>query len=51
MPQTSTETDLLKSTLDRLARLESSPMPIVSLYLNLQADAQGKDTAISSEGE
>ncbi len=43
MPQTSTETDLLKATLDTLARLESSPLPIVSLYLNLQADAQGKD--------
>ena len=43
MPQTSTETDSLKATLDRLARLEASAAPIVSLYLNLQADAQGKD--------
>lgn len=43
MAQTTTETDLLKTTLDKLARLESSPLPIVSLYLNLQADAQGKD--------
>jgi peptide subunit release factor 1 (eRF1) len=43
MTQTTTATDALETTLDKLARLESSPVPIVSLYLNLQADAQGKD--------
>jgi peptide subunit release factor 1 (eRF1) len=43
MPQTTTAIDSLETTLDRLARLESSPVPFVSLYLNLRADAQGKD--------
>jgi peptide subunit release factor 1 (eRF1) len=43
MPQTTTPIDSLETTLDRLARLDDSPVPIVSLYLNLRADAQGKD--------
>ena len=43
MPQTTTAIDSLETTLDRLARLDDSPVPIVSLYLNLRADAQGKD--------
>ena len=43
MPQSTTATQSLESMLDKLARLDASPMPIVSLYLNLSADAQGKD--------
>jgi peptide subunit release factor 1 (eRF1) len=43
MPQTTTAIDSLETTLDRLARLDDSTVPIVSLYLNLRADAQGKD--------
>lgn len=33
----------ISAQLDRLARLEPSPFPIISLYLNLQADQHGRD--------
>ena len=36
-------TNSLDITLDKLARLEPDGAPFVSLYLNLQADAHGKD--------
>ena len=32
----------LDTILDRLARFEPSPLPVISLYLNLQADQHGK---------
>lgn len=32
----------IDETLDRLARFEPSPLPVISLYLNLQADQHGK---------
>lgn len=35
--------DSLTSALDTLARLEPSRLPMVSLYLNLEPDARGKD--------
>jgi peptide chain release factor subunit 1 len=36
--------DELASQLDRLAAFEPGPFPVVSLYLNLQADARGRDS-------
>lgn len=33
----------LAETLDRLARFEPVPLPVISLYLNLEADQHGKD--------
>jgi peptide chain release factor subunit 1 len=36
-------TDQLASQLDRLAAIEGSPFPVVSLYLNLQPDQHGRD--------
>jgi len=35
--------DELYSQLDRLAAFESSPFPFISLYLNLEPDANGRD--------
>src|SRR5262249_51266943 len=35
--------DQLSERLDRLAAFEAGPFPVVSLYLNLQADGRGKD--------
>jgi peptide subunit release factor 1 (eRF1) len=35
--------DQLSTELDRLAAFEAGPFPIVSLYLNLQADDRGRD--------
>jgi peptide chain release factor subunit 1 len=43
MAQTTTPTSALNGTLDRLARIEPAPAPVLSLYLNLQADQHGKD--------
>ncbi len=40
-------TSSLTDTLDRLARFESTPLPVISLYLNLQADQHGKDNYAS----
>ncbi len=40
MPQ---QLDQLASQLDRLASFDSGPFPVVSLYLNLQADDRGRD--------
>jgi peptide subunit release factor 1 (eRF1) len=34
--------DSIETILDRLARFEPSPLPVISLYLNLQADQHGK---------
>jgi len=39
-PQASIDT--IETILDRLARFEPSPLPVISLYLNLQADQHGK---------
>jgi peptide subunit release factor 1 (eRF1) len=36
--------DQLTSQLDRLAAFESGPFPVLSLYLNLQADQHGRDS-------
>ena len=36
--------DQLAEQLDRLAAFAPGPFPVVSLYLNLQADSRGKDT-------
>ena len=33
----------LATQLDRLAAVEAGPFPVISLYLNLQADQHGKD--------
>ena len=33
----------LAEALDRLARIEPAPFPVISLYLNAQADERGKD--------
>jgi len=33
----------LSAQLDRLAAIEAGPFPVISLYLNLQADERGKD--------
>jgi peptide chain release factor subunit 1 len=41
--ETTTETPSLALVLDRLARMEPSPFPVVSLYLNAQPDSRGKD--------
>jgi peptide chain release factor subunit 1 len=38
-----TATPSLAQTLDRLARMEPVALPLVSLYLNAQADSRGKD--------
>lgn len=38
-----TATPSLAETLDRLGRLEPSPFPVISLYLDAQPDARGKD--------
>jgi len=35
--------DQLNAQLDRLAALDASPFPVVSLYLNLQPDQHGRD--------
>jgi peptide chain release factor subunit 1 len=43
METTTTATPSLAETLDRLARLEPSPVPVISLYLNAQPDERGKD--------
>jgi peptide chain release factor subunit 1 len=40
---TTTATPSLAQTLDRLARMEPSPFPVISLYLNAQPDNRGKD--------
>jgi peptide chain release factor subunit 1 len=36
-------TDTLSAQLDRIAAFDSGPLPVVSLYLNLQADQHGRD--------
>jgi len=36
--------DVLAAQLDRLAAFEPGPFPVVSLYLNLQSDARGRDS-------
>lgn len=41
--ETTVETPSLARTLDRLARMEPVPFPLVSLYLNAQPDSRGKD--------
>jgi peptide chain release factor subunit 1 len=41
--ETTTATLSLVETLDRLARMEPVALPLVSLYLNAQADSRGKD--------
>ena len=43
METTTLATPSLAETLDRLARLEPAPLPVLSLYLNAQPDARGKD--------
>lgn len=43
METTATATPSLAETLDRLARIEPAPFPVISLYLNAQPDARGKD--------
>ena len=43
MEQTTAPSASLAETLDRLARFEPVPLPVISLYLNLQADQHGKD--------
>ncbi|MDQ5857067.1 MAG: hypothetical protein M3542_02150 [Acidobacteriota bacterium] len=43
METTATATPSLAETLDRLARIEPAPFPVISLYLNAQPDAHGKD--------
>src|SRR5437763_7296927 len=35
--------DQLSAQLDRLASFEAGPFPVISLYLNLQANAVGRD--------
>ena len=40
--QTAAPETSLDTILDRLARFEPSPLPVISLYLNLQADQHGK---------
>jgi peptide chain release factor subunit 1 len=41
--ETTTATPSLAQTLDRLARMEPVALPLVSLFLNAQADSRGKD--------
>ena len=36
--------DELSAQLDRLAAFEAGPFPVISLYLNLQADARGRNS-------
>jgi peptide chain release factor subunit 1 len=36
--------DELAAQMDRLAAFEPGPFPVISLYLNLQADARGRDS-------
>ncbi len=36
--------DELSAQLDRLAALEAGPYPVISLYLNLQPNARGRDS-------
>ena len=43
MQTTETATPSLAETLDRLGRLEPTPLPVISLYLDAQPDARGKD--------
>ena len=43
MQTTETATPSLAETLDRLGRLEPLPLPVISLYLDAQPDARGKD--------
>jgi peptide subunit release factor 1 (eRF1) len=43
MEPTATVAATLDQVIDRLARLEPTPLPVISLYLNLQADQHGKD--------
>ncbi len=43
MQTTETATSSLAETLDRLARIEPAPFPVISLYLDAQPDARGKD--------
>jgi peptide subunit release factor 1 (eRF1) len=43
MDRTAAATPPLAETLDRLARFEPTHLPVISLYLNLQADQHGKD--------
>jgi peptide chain release factor subunit 1 len=40
--QTAAPDTSIDTVLDRLARFEPSPFPVISLYLNLQADQNGK---------
>jgi peptide subunit release factor 1 (eRF1) len=42
--QTAPPETSLEAILDRLARFEPSPLPVISLYLNLQADQHGKSS-------
>lgn len=43
MERTPASPAALAETLDRLARFDPAPLPVISLYLNLQADQHGKD--------
>jgi peptide chain release factor subunit 1 len=43
MQTTETATPSLAETLDRLGRLEPALLPVISLYLDAQPDARGKD--------
>lgn len=43
MEPTATVVSTLDQVIDRLARLEPTHLPVISLYLNLQADQHGKD--------
>ena len=43
METTITANPSLAETLDRLARIEPAPFPVISLYLNAQPDERGKD--------
>jgi peptide chain release factor subunit 1 len=43
MPGSMPTADTLAAQLDRLASLEPGPFPVVSLYLNAQADQHGRD--------
>jgi peptide subunit release factor 1 (eRF1) len=45
--QTAAPAPSLDTILDRLARFEPSPLPVISLYLNLQADQHGKSNYAS----
>jgi peptide subunit release factor 1 (eRF1) len=42
MPHTGTPVTSIASELDRLGRFEPEPLPVISLYLNLETDEHGK---------